>query len=110
MYWAAERRGGAIVKADVAKTWGEYRCPTCKAEVFLRSGQQRANHFAHMPGQGKPDCGFFHYAVDLGRAPPTSATRSQSRHVDPLSLSIELDSEPQKRGLRKWRLRLTVPR
>lgn len=110
MYWAKERRGGKIVHAEDAKAWGDYRCPTCTAEVFLRSGRRRADHFAHMPGQGKPDCENFHYSFDLSRAPYAAPAPYVPKHVDPLQLGIELEPDSEKRGARKWRLCLTVPK
>lgn len=110
MKWAKERRGGTIVHATNAKTWGDYRCPTCNAPVFLRSGQYNAEHFAHKARQAKPDCENFHPAFDLSRAPYLPSAPPERKHIDPLQLGIELEPETEKHGGRKWRLCLTVPK
>lgn len=110
MKWAKERQGGKVVHAADGKTWGDYRCPTCSAPVFLRSGRYNADHFAHMPGQAKPDCENFHPAFDLSRSPYLPSAPPEPKHVDPLQLGIELEPNAEKHGARKWRLCLTVPK
>ncbi|WFU16457.1 hypothetical protein [Bradyrhizobium sp. CB3481] len=110
MYWAKERRGGKIIPATRAKHWGDYVCPTCKAAVSLRSGRYRAEHFAHMPGQGKPDCEEFHYSGDLSYDWSQTTAVPQPKVVDPLLLCIELEPEKDSKAARNWRLRLNVPR
>lgn len=108
MYYAKERRSGHIVHADKASQWGDYRCPTCNVEVFLRSGDYRAAHFAHKAGQGKPECDEFHPSYSLGYS-WTTPESYQGPPVDPLLLSIELEPDyDARRGPRKWGLRLTV--
>jgi hypothetical protein len=110
MYHAKDRRTGQLIGASKASPWGNYRCPTCNAEVSLRSGDYRVTHFAHKPGQGKPECDEFHPSPDLvhsWRDVPTS----QGPEVDPLWLNIELEPERDaRRGLRRWGLTLTVPK
>jgi hypothetical protein len=111
MYYARERRSRQIVAADKAKAWGDYTCPTCKAAVSLRSGKYRVDHFAHMPGQGKPDCEEFHPSDDLTRSWQTASPPPEAQPVDPLLVSIELEPDyERRRGPRKWILRLTVPK
>ena len=110
MYYAKERKTGQIVAATKAYRWGNYRCPTCNAEVSLRSGKYRDTHFAHKPGQGKPECKEFHPSDDL-RHSWRSTEPYQGPPIDPLRLSIELEPEyDARRGPRKWLLRLTVPK
>jgi hypothetical protein len=111
MYHAKDLNGGKIVSADDASPYGHYRCPTCQAKVFLRSGRLRSLHFAHMPKQGKPECELFHPSFPMGRgwgalpAPPIEPA------VAAIELGIEL-SEATHSGSAKrpWALRLTLPR
>jgi hypothetical protein len=111
MYVAKERRTGQIVSAYEATPYGSYRCPTCKADVFLRSGRYRATHFAHMPGQGKPECDDFHPTDDLRHHWQSNVFGPQGPAVDPLRLGIELEPDRDvRRGAKKWGLRLTVPK
>jgi len=110
MYYAKERRTEQPIAASKAYRWGNYRCPTCNAEVSLRSGKYRDAHFAHKPGQGKPECEEFHPSDDL-RHPWRTTEPYQGPPIDPLRLSIELEPEyDARRGPRKWLLRLTVPK
>lgn len=110
MYHARERRTGQIISATKASPWGSYRCPTCNVEVSLRSGDYRAAHFAHKPGQGKPECEEFHPSDDLSHSWRDTDTY-QGPAIEPLRLSIELEPDYNaRRGPRKWGLRLTVPK
>jgi hypothetical protein len=111
MYHARDRRTGKIVAAGSATPYGDYRCPTCKADVFLRSGQYRAKHFAHMPNQGKPECDWFHPSDDVTPIWSSPSPRIAGPAVDPIELSIELGDVSQTRdGRRNWVLRLTLPK
>jgi hypothetical protein len=110
MFYAKERRTEKIVPAAKASLYGDYRCPTCKAEVFLKRGEIYRNHFAHMPGQGKPECDDYHPPEDLRRQWQTSTGESKDLPVEGLSLGIELEPEVDTHGPRKWGLRLTVPK
>ena len=111
MYYAKERTTGVIIGPSKAHRWGNYRCPTCNAEVFLRSGKYRDAHFAHRPGQGKPDCEEFHPSEDLRHPWRTTDEPYQGPPIDPLRLSIELEPDyDARRGPREWLLRLTVPK
>ena len=111
MRYAMERRSREIVPAHKAKAWGSYSCPTCKAGVFLRSGEYRVPHFAHMPRQGKPECEEFHPSNELLHSWRSGEGTPNAPSVDPLLLSIELEPDHDLRqGPRKWVLRLTVPK
>lgn len=110
MYHAKKRRTGQIISATKASPWGSYRCPTCNAEVSLRSGNYRATHFAHKPGQGKPECEEFHPSDDLSHS-WRQADPYHGPAIEPLRLSIELEPDyDARRGPRKWGARLTVPK
>lgn len=111
MYFAKERKSREIIPAHKAKRWGSYSCPTCKANVFLRSGKHREMHFAHMPRQGKPECEEFHPSNELARNWTITNAVPENLSVEPLRLGIELEPELASRhGPRKWGLRLTVPK
>lgn len=111
MYFARERRSREIIPAHKAKRWGDYSCPTCKANVFLRSGNYREMHFAHMPRQGEPECEEFHPSNELARNWSITNVVPESLPVEPLRLGIELEPELQsRRSPRKWGLRVTVPK
>jgi hypothetical protein len=111
MDYAKEHRSGKIVTAAKASPYGNYRCPICKAAVFLRAGNIYIAHFAHMPGHGKPECDEFHPSEDLRLLWPTNSYEPQGPAIDSLQLSIELEPEyDSRRGPRKWVLRLTVPK
>lgn len=113
MLYARIRRTGEIVTASKASRYDEFRCPTrnCKAEVFLKAGQHNIAHFAHMPGQGKPECENYHPPENLRRQRETLLQRTNTQKIDSLLLSIELDPNFDVRhGLRRWGLRLTVPK
>src|SRR5262249_47536943 len=102
---------GTIIPAAKASPYGEYRCPTCKGEAFLKAGQIYIAHFAHMPGQGKPECDDYHPLEDLRRQWETSPTQLPTHKIDGLLLSIDLEPDHDaRRGLRGWGLRLTVPK
>lgn len=64
MYVALESGTGKQVRADVAERRRYYRCPVCHSPVHLRKGVYRDAHFAHDPGQGKPECENFHPSDD----------------------------------------------
>jgi len=111
VYYAKKRGTGEIVAAGKASRWGSYRCPTCNVEVLLRSGEERVAHFAHKPGQGKPECEQFHPSEDLRHLWYNTPDAYQGPAIDPLRLSIELEPDyDSRRGPRKWVLRLTVPK
>lgn len=110
MLHATDRRTGKIIAAGKASSYGDYRCPTCRARVNLRAGQYRVAHFAHLPGQGKPECELFHPSDNLAALPPFPAP-SPAAAIDPLELSIELAVREPRRNLpRNWAPRLTLPK
>lgn len=110
MFYAKERRTEKIVPAAKASSYGDYRCPTCKGEVFLKRGDVYRTHFAHMPGQGKPECENYHPPEDLRRKWETTAAPPKDLPVEGLALGIELEPGADIRSPRKWRLCLTVPK
>jgi hypothetical protein len=111
----AEDRRGKIIKARTASPGPFYHCPVCRAEVFLKSGKYNVRHFAHKAGQGRAECEHFHPS-DYVRGAWLSLQRfgedSEGPPIPPLALSIELDPtmEARLKGLRKWKLALTVPK
>jgi Competence protein CoiA-like family len=64
MYVALDLDTGKQVRADAAQRRRYYRCPVCHSPVHLRKGVYRDAHFAHDPGQGKPECENFHPSDD----------------------------------------------
>jgi hypothetical protein len=111
MLYAEIRRTERIITAAKASRYGEYQCPTCKAEVFLKAGDVYVAHFAHMPGQGKPECDDYYPPDHLRRQWGTPPAQPTSHKIDGLALSIELEPDhDSSRGLRRWSLRLTVPK
>lgn len=111
MLYAELRRTGKIIPAAKASPYGNYRCPTCKAGAFLKAGQVYIAHFAHMPGQGRPECDDYHPPEDLRRQWLTPSAQPSTQKIDGLLLSIELEPDHDARhGLRRWGLRLTVPK
>lgn len=111
MLYAEIRRTGKIIPAAKASRYGEYRCPTCRAEVFRKAGSIYVAHFAHMPGQGKPACDDYHPPEHLQRQWETPSPQPSPQKIEGLLLGIELEPDHDTRhGLRRWGLRLTVPR
>ncbi len=116
MYGAKEERTGRIVAASEASLYARYVCPVCKVEVFLKRGRRRADHFAHWPGLGSPDCERYFAGGDIHHPFPTGSTSGEGREspeiVPPMALSLALQPEAELRGrrLRGWSLALTVPR
>lgn len=105
---------GKLIMASGAAAGLYYRCPECRAEVFLKPGRRNSAHFAHRPGQGRPECELFHPSNYLSgpSARYDFDAKSNAPPIPPLSLSIELDPAPQSRltGNRDWKLALTVPK
>src|SRR5688572_5270976 len=111
MLYAEIRSTGKIIPAEKASPYGDYRCPTCRAEVFLRAGRIYVPHFAHVPGQGKPECDDYHPPEHLRRQSETPSPQPSPQKIDGLLLSIEFEPDRDDRhGLRRWGLRLTVPK
>src|SRR3954470_9964474 len=110
MFYAKERRTEKIVPAAKGSPYGDYRCPICKADVFLKRGEIYQAHFAHMPGQGKPECENYYPPEDLRRQWQATTAVPKDLPVEGLFLGIELEPQGDARGPRKWGLRLTVPK
>src|SRR4051812_31270642 len=91
-----------------------YACPTCSAQVFLRRGKKYAAHFAHRSSFGKAECENFHPSDALQKTWATRGTAGDQdeslRPIEPIAVSIELQSESAARRARQWGLRLTVPK
>jgi len=107
---------GKVITAWEAVSGLYYRCPepSCRAEVFLKQGKKNVRHFAHRPGQGRPECELYHPSNYMAGpiARYSSAADDDIPPILPLSLSIELDPTPESRlkGKREWKLALTVPK
>jgi hypothetical protein len=111
MLYAEIGRTGKVIPAEKASSYGDYRCPTCRAEVFLKGGRIYARHFAHMPGQGKQECDEYHPPEHLRRQWETPSPQPVPQKIDRLLLGIELEPDQDARhGRRRWSLRLTVPK
>jgi hypothetical protein len=113
MHYAKDGRG-KLVTAWEAAAGLYYRCPECRADVFLKTGKKNVSHFAHRRGQGRAECELFHpsdYMSGLSRRHDFD-NDSNAPPILPLLLSIELDPTPQSRltGYREWKLALTVPK
>jgi hypothetical protein len=115
MDYAKDGRG-KLITAWEAVSGLYYRCPEpkCRAEVFLKRGKKNIAHFAHWPGQGRPECELYHPSNYLAGPSPRYGTsvNDDIPTISPLSLSIELDPTPESRlkGKRDWKLALTVPK
>lgn len=90
MEWAYTRDSRRLVQASHAKR-GAYECPTCHAQVHLRSGNQR-RYFAHNPGQGKEDCENYYPGGGTQSGPPPvprpADTRAERTNIR-LVLSVD---------------------
>ena len=51
----AQDKQGTYVQANVARTTGEFYCPGCLAPVYLRQGEIKQPHSAHLNAAGKSD-------------------------------------------------------
>lgn len=103
---------GKQVRADVAQRRRYYRCPVCHSPVHLRKGVYRDAHFAHDPGQGKPECENFHPSDDWrGPVPdlPIFAPPAQIIPRQRLSLLLNVHA-PAGRAPVSWALEVLVPR
>lgn len=113
MDYAKDGRGKYVTASEAAAGLF-YRCPECRADVFLKSGKWNRTHFAHRPGQGTAKCELFHPSNYLSGPSPRHDFDADPNAppILPISLSIELDPTPQSRlnGNRDWKLALTVPK
>ena len=77
----------------------------------MKAGRIYVAHFAHMPGQGKAACDDYHPPEHLRRQWETPSPQPSPQKIDGLLLGIELEPDHDARhGLRRWGLRLTVPK
>ena len=97
-----------------------YRCPACKGEVFLRSGQRNAPHFAHRHETAKPECKFYtpgETQFDPHRMPPRHFAEGDQVAKDTLRISppevcieVEDHRSNKNRQLPRWKLCVTIPK
>jgi hypothetical protein len=103
MQYALTRGTRKLTEAEDANRWSEYACPTCGARVSLRVGKKREAHFAHWPGEGRPDCELYfpgsHGEIG-GSLANASLTPEDLREEPDLGLEVTPDS---------WNLFLRVP-
>ncbi len=118
MYTARDTRTGRVVAAGDASPYGDYICPMCTMPVFLRRGDVRVAHFAHRSGLASPECELYVPSDDIANPltlPPGSHPKGQglsSEKIAPLALSIAIEPEyrPGRRGARQWDLCVTIPK
>src|SRR6185437_1150911 len=61
--------------------------------------------------QGRPECEEFHPSNELLRAAGAAGTGAHEVAVEPLRLNLALEPDhPGRRGLRQWRLYVTLPK
>jgi hypothetical protein len=94
MEYAFTRDSETLVHATDARRHVGYECPTCRARVNLRSGNERT-YFAHFPGQGRPDCELYHPATGVGLPPPS---RPKPQNARPEQSSARLAFVPNGRS------------
>lgn len=103
MDYALDLTSKLTVKADRARrTRGRYRCPSCRKSVYLRGGAVQRLHFAHLPGEGTPDCENYHPGHDY-----VLAERAKQEFARPLPLYISIQRGVA--GRRAWELRVHLP-
>ena len=117
MWHAIDSGTGTLVHAADGSRYRAYRCPTCRGEVFLRSGQQRAAHFAHIHDTASRECDLY----TPGQSPPDPHRRperdgpSHAAHglrITPVEAAIEVENRQSRRRGRapQWQLCLTIPK
>src|SRR5690606_7688368 len=99
---------GTLVSATelaAATRWRRrgFWCPVCKKAVHLRVGRVREPHFAHNPGEARPDCENYHPGIGGGDGTYVSG------RADPPYQPLYLVEEPNPRGSPRWHLELLVP-
>ena len=120
MWYAIETKTGKWVHADDGLRYRTYRCPVCRGEVFLRSGQHYARHFAHRHETAKPECALYtpgESQLDPHRMPAHPFTdddrvaRDKLR-IFPPEVCIEVEErQSSARGqLPRWNLCVTIPK
>src|ERR1051326_1324625 len=107
MYTALDRLTRTEISAEEADWNSYYSCPVCRGTVYLRSGQYRAPHFAHMPGEGTPECSNYHpgdYSVASWRSVARPAWLPAPSRPD-----LFFVSSPANAGS-AWRLEVLLPK
>lgn len=84
---AREITTGRIVHANAGGHHIAYTCPVCKARVHYRGGRTRRPHFAHNPGEGRPECKLYVPGSGVESVPPPSRET-----ILPLQLFLAADS------------------
>jgi hypothetical protein len=103
MRYAVDVRTGKEVEASSRLPYSDhfYRCPVCKARVFLRAGQWREPYFAHAQGEVEPDCELYFPGTYSGSLEPSRPRREvEDTAIEP-GLYIST-TEP-------WGLTLRIP-
>jgi hypothetical protein len=103
MRYAVDVRTGKEVEASSRLPYSDhfYRCPVCKARVFLRAGQWREPYFAHAQGEVEPDCELYFPGTYSGSFEPSRPRREvEDTAIEP-GLCIST-TEP-------WGLSLRIP-
>ena len=120
MRYAIETTTGKQVHANNGSRYQTYRCPVCRGEVFLRSGQHYAHHFAHRHKTAKPECELYtpgESPLDRHRMPALPfkdddrVTRDKLRILPP-DVCIEVEERQlSRRGrLPRWNLCIAIPK
>lgn len=120
MWYAIETKTGRRVHADDGSRYRTYQCPVCRGEVFLRSGQHYAHHFAHRHETAKPECALYTPGESLldPHRMPIHPFRDDDRiardelRISPPEVCIEVeDRQSSERGrLPRWNLCVTIPK
>ena len=117
MWYAIDSATGTQVHAVDGSRYRQYCCPVCGGEVFLRSGQYRAAHFAHLHVTASRECEFY----TPGQGPlnpqrrPERLGPSRAAHesrIPPAEVCIEVENRQSSRRARppRWQLCLTIPK
>jgi hypothetical protein len=112
MYLAIDAYSKKHVRAASAQRGRDYRCPTCRAPVHLRRGTYREAHFAHDPGQGRPECELYHFSDSLLGLTSDDPVFSPPAEILPRQrLSLWLNVQvPTGRNPATWSLEVLVPK
>ena len=117
MWYAIDSGTGTRVHAVDGSRYRAYRCPTCRGEVFLRSGQQRAAHFAHIHHTANRECDLYtpgQSPLDPHRRPERDnpSVADHKPRITPVEASIEVENRQSSRRARapRWHLCLTIPK
>lgn len=112
MHLAIDAYSKMHVRAASAQRGRKYRCPTCYADVHLRRGIYREAHFAHDPGQGKPECDQYHFSdSSLGLSWDNQVLTPPAEILPKQRLSLCLNVQlPKGRNLATWSMEVLVPK